>query len=310
MKIHHLAPDLDLIDVQPPIPGWSDFIGVYVLRGQELALADVGPAASMGNLIQGLESLGVHPGDVAYILLSHIHLDHAGALGKALELFPRAVVVVHPKGAPHLIDVEKLWEGSLKTLGEVAEKQGRPQNIARDRIIEAADGFHISLGNGFEIEAIHTPGHSAHHLSFLNVNNGDLFVGEAGGVYASSIDYLRPTTPPPLILEHELASIDKLLERDLRTIYHGHFGSGGDAKRQLERHREQLKLWERILRVALQKGSDAEAIAAALVALDPLLSNIEKLPPDQYERERYFMNNSIRGFTEYLTARGVTRTTV
>ncbi len=238
--------------------------------------------------------------EVAYTLLSHIPLDHAGALGRALELFSRAKVLVHPKGAPHLIDVEKLWEGSLKTLGEIAEKQGRPQNIPSDRITEAADGFRISLGQGFEIEAIHTPGHAAHHLSFLNVSNGDLFAGEAGGVYTGTIDYLRPTTPPPLILEQELASIDKLLGRDLRTIYHAHFGSGGDARHQLQRHREQLKLWEKIIRVAVQKGSGTEAIATALIALDPLLSNIGKLTPDQNERERYFMNNSIKGFVEYL----------
>ena len=210
-----------MIDVEPPIPGWDEFIGVYVLKGQQVALVDVGPQSSAENLLDGLRKLGIETSDVSHILLTHIHIDHAGAAGELLKVLPNATVIVHPRGASHLANPEKLWEGSLKTLGDLAEKYGRPQPVPQERIIAAEDGMQFEAGRGVKMEAIHTPGHAAHHMSFIELNSGMLFAGEVGGVYTGKIDLLRPATPPPLILEHKVASIDKLqclLERPSRRV--------------------------------------------------------------------------------------------
>jgi glyoxylase-like metal-dependent hydrolase (beta-lactamase superfamily II) len=154
----------------------------------------------------------------------------------------------------------------------------------------------IGLGNGIELEVIHTPGHAAHHLSFLEPKSGLLFAGEAGGDYVAKVDLLLPATPPPFMLDIKLASINKLLERKPTTIYYAHFGSGGDAQSKLRRYRDQLQLWQSVVSEALRNGAQPEEIFAALMEKDASLEGLKKLPEDQYQRERYFMFNSIKGF--------------
>jgi glyoxylase-like metal-dependent hydrolase (beta-lactamase superfamily II) len=296
MKIHRLSEQLTMIDVQPPIRGQSEFIGPYVLSAEQVALIDVGPHSSAGNLIAGLTALDVDPENVSCILLTHIHIDHAGAVGDLLEFLPNARVIVHPRGSPHLVNTERLWQGSLQVLGELAEMYGRPPNIPQERILLGEDGMRIGLGSGVELEVIHTPGHAAHHLSFLEQKSGFLFAGEAGGGYVAKVDLLRPETPPPLRLDHKLASIDKLLERRPKTIYYAHFGSGEDAQSKLRRYREQLKLWQSVVSEALRNGAQSEEIFTALMEKDVSLEGLKKLPEDLYQRERYFMYISIKGF--------------
>jgi len=296
MKIHRLSERLNMIDVQPPIAGQGEFIGIYVLMAEKVALIDVGPHSSAGNLIKGITALHIDPLNVSYIFITHIHIDHAGALGDLLEFLPNARVIVHPRGAAHLVNTEKLWKGSLSVLGDLAEKYGRPPNIPQERVLPAEDGMRIELGNEAELEVIHTPGHAAHHMSFLEEKTGILFAGEAGGDYAAKVDLLRPATPPPLIVRYKLASIDKLLERKPTTIYYAHFGCGGDAQSKLRRYREQLNLWRSVVSEALQKGAQPDAIFSALMEKDVNLEGLKRLPQDQYQRECYFISNSIKGF--------------
>jgi glyoxylase-like metal-dependent hydrolase (beta-lactamase superfamily II) len=118
MHTYYLSEHLSMIDVQPPISGWNEFVGVYVLGRGQMALIDAGPYCSAGSLINGLDELGIERGNVSYIFLTHIHIDHAGAAGELLQHLPNARVVVHPRGAYHLANPDKLWEGSLKTLGD------------------------------------------------------------------------------------------------------------------------------------------------------------------------------------------------
>lgn len=285
-----------MIDVQPSIAGMSEFIGIYVLGREQTALIDVGPHSSAGNLIAGLKALDVDPQNVKYIFITHIHLDHAGALSDLLKFLPQAQVIVHPRGSTHLVNTEKLWQGSLEVLGELAEKYGRLPNIPAERIISAEDGMRFKLGQEIELEAIYTPGHAVHHLSFLELKNNLLFAGEASGDYLGKVDLLRPATPPRLALDYKLNSIDKLLKRQPKTIYYGHFGGGGDAQRALQRYRKQLKLWQSVIKEALLKEASLKAIFSALIEKDVSLEGLKGLPEDQCQRECYFMRNSIKGF--------------
>lgn len=300
MEIHPISDHISLIDILPPIPGFERFIGSYALRGDRVALVDPGPASSMGNLLRGLEELGVRPQEIAYIFLTHIHIDHAGGVGDLMEHAPQAKVVVHERGAPHLVDSTRLWEGSRQALRDLAEKYGPIKPIPPERVVVAQEGMRIGLGREVELEVLITPGHAPHHLCFLELGTKGLFAGEVAGVYVGSVGTLRPATPIPFRLDHILTSLDKVMRLAPEHIFYGHFGPADEASLRLARHREQLHLWAQTIQEAVEKGAGEEEILAQLLEGDPNLKGFNGLPPAQRERERYFLMNSIRGFVGYL----------
>lgn len=300
MRTQRLSSSLSMVDPEPPVTGWQEFVSVYVLGNEYKTLIDAGPRSGAEALIDGLKELEVDRDKVSYILLTHVHIDHAGATGDLLDYLPNTKVIVHPKGAPHLSDPEKLWQGSLQTTEELAEMQGRPQNVPQERISPVEEATTIRLGNDFELEVIHTPGHASHHMSFLERNTGMLFAGEAGGIYVPKIDLLRPATPPPLRLDHELSSIDKLLKRSLGTIYYAHFGPQADAAKRLKEYKEMLELWFDTISKGLTRNLSPDEILAEIITQDRHLANIDTLPSEEYQRELYFLTNAVKGFMQYI----------
>ena len=301
--IHRIDVDLYQVVLSPPIDGFDDFIAAWLVTGPDAVfVVDVGPAATADQLIDALGRIGIDRLD--YICLTHIHIDHAGAVGHLRGRFPEAKVVCHPKAAPHLIDPERLWQGTVKTLGDTGRAYGRmrpvnPSAIADESALAAAP-----------FRLLDTPGHSPHH--FAVAADGRLFAGEAGGVYLplpSGDLYLRPATPPRFFLETSLASIDTLLTIHPTTICYGHFGHRHDGAAMLTRHREQLLRWEKVLAAETARGKKKDAAAdvdswlALLLAQDPLLAAFGQLPPAAQQRERGFLRNSIKGFAGYLAQR-------
>ena len=301
MKTYSLAHDLKLIDVAPPISGFEEFISAYVLKAGKVALIDVGPSTSVENLMSGLEELNIDPKDIDYILATHIHIDHAGGIGKAVKQMPNAMVLVHEKGSPHLAEPARLWEDSQRALRELAPKYGPIHPVPQDRILVAKEGMSLNLG-GTEIEVFDTPGHAPHHLSFLDRKGGRLFVGEAGGVYIRGL--IRPAAAPPFNLEQALTSLDKLISLGPKSLYYGHFGSATQAVDNLNYHRQQLILWAGIIADCLEKEASEQDMYNEIRKRDKMLTQIDSLPPDQCQRELYFINNSIRGFIGYFKRYG------
>lgn len=300
--VHHVAPHLYLIVLTPPIAGFHDFIGAWLVVGPDaIYLVDVGPAATAHQLVDAIAGLGVDRLD--YICLTHIHIDHAGAIGHVARRFPGTPVVCHPKGTSHIIDPERLWQGTVKTLGETARAYGRmlpldpPRIASQDQLASAP------------FQLLDTPGHSSHH--FAIAANGYLFAGEAGGVclpLPSGDLYLRPATPPRFFLETSLSSIDRLMVTRPETLCYGHFGMRPDGMNMLARHREQLLFWEKTLAVeAAGRSIDATDFANRwvdlMLARDPLLHGFSQLAPVVQVRERGFLLNSVRGFAGYLDSR-------
>ncbi|MFP4642058.1 MAG: MBL fold metallo-hydrolase [Chloroflexota bacterium] len=300
MRTQRLSSSLSMINPEPPVTGWQEFVSVYVLGNEYKALIDVGPRSGADAIIEGLKELEVDRDKVSCILLTHVHIDHAGATGDLLNYLPNAKVIVHPKGAPHLADPEKLWQGSLKTTEELAEMQGRPQNVPQERISPVEEGTVIRLGNDFELEVVYTPGHASHHMSFLERNTGMLFAGEAGGIYVPKIDLLRPATPPPLRLDDKLSSIDELLQHDTSGIYYAHFGPQPDAPKRLKEYREMLKLWFDTISKGLTRNLSPDEMLSELISQDGNLATIDTLPAEEYQRERYFLTNAVKGFMQYI----------
>lgn len=296
MKIYPVAEKVSLLDLEPAIPGFEQFIGCYVIRREKLALVDVGPSSCSQNLLQGLDELGVDPGDVEYIFITHIHIDHAGGIGKILPAMPRAKVVVHEKGKKYLVNPEKLWQGSKKVLGELADEYGMIYPVPEERILTPDDGEIFDLGEGIELEALLTPGHAPHHLSFLERGNKILFIGEAGGVY--TLGKIRPSTPPPFNLGQMLSSIDKLVRLEPALLCYAHFGSATDSVNKLLSYGNQLNLWRRIILGSISNEESSDKIYHKLLSQDESCDYIVK--SSFGERERGFLLNSIKGFSQHL----------
>jgi glyoxylase-like metal-dependent hydrolase (beta-lactamase superfamily II) len=235
-----------------------------------------------------------------YICLTHIHMDHAGAVGHLAAQFPGTPVVCHPKGIPHIVDPERLWQGTVKTLGATGRAYGRMLPVAPARIA----GQQQLAAAPFQL--LDTPGHSPHHLAVAAGRY--LFAGEAGGVclpLPADDFYLRPATPPRFFLETSLSSIDRLMAVSPDILCYGHFGMRKGGMDMLARHREQLIFWEKTLAAeAAGRGTDAAHFADQwvdlLLARDPMLAGFPRLAPTVQARERYFLLNSVKGFAGYL----------
>lgn len=303
MKVYRLAHNLGLVDAAPPISGFEKFIGSYVLKAEKVALIDVGPSISVANLLSGLGELNISPADISYIFLTHLHIDHAGGIGKAITQMPKAMVIVHERGKSHLADPTKLWEGSQQALGELALQYGPIEPVPQDRILIAKEGMTINLGE-MEIEVLSTPGHASHHLSFLDRNEGRLFAGEAAGVYIEEIDSLRPATASPFNFEQTLTSLDKLIYLSPRSLYYSHFGYTTQALDKLHSYKQQLVLWGSIIADHLGEATNWQDIYNKIYEKDNALERINSLPLNQRRRELYFIKSSILGFVDYFKRYG------
>jgi glyoxylase-like metal-dependent hydrolase (beta-lactamase superfamily II) len=298
-QIRQYQDDLFLISLPVPIAGFHGFIGAWVHAGDPKVIVDPGPAVTVRPLLAALAELDVGSPDL--ILLTHIHIDHAGGIGELAASFPQTTVVCHPRAVAHLIDPQRLWRGSLDTLGDIARAYGPIQPLAAGQVL-SSEQLHAP-----DIQCIDTPGHAVHHLSFLT---GDLlFAGEVAGVHLPMDEvpvYLRPATPPRFFLETYLESIDRVLEREPRRICYGHIGLRPDAREMLEVHRGQLLRWRRMIRPFYDKvrgEQDLQTMQACsrhLLDNDPLLAGYVHLPADARQRERTFMLNSVKGYWGYF----------
>jgi len=287
-----------LIDLPQDMEGFRKLISSWVVLTKDYNfLIDVGPSLTIPVLIKKLESLGVNTID--YVFLTHIHLDHAGGIGHLIKRFPKLKVVAHEKSIPHLLNPEFIWEGSKKTLSEVAVKYGEIKPVPLENLVDEA---------GNVVKIIDTPGHAAHHLSFQF--QGILFAGEAGGIYLGGFDenefYLRPATPPRFFFETANSSLDKLLALNAEKICYGHYGFARDANKMLNFYRNQIFLWKDIIKTVIDESVHKSDEEIALFSFEKLLKEDRifarylKLDKDIQQRERYFVLNSIKGFLGYL----------
>lgn len=298
--LQQIAPDLFLIPLPVPIRGFQGFITSWIYTGGPVIVVDVGPSAAAESVLGAMAEIGISQPDA--ILLTHIHLDHAGGIGNILKRLPRTPVVCHSKAVDHLIDPQRLWEGSLKTLGDVAQRYGPMTPVDPSRVIPA-DQLAIP-----GIKAVATPGHAVHQYSFII--NDLLFAGEAGGVcigLGQGEFYMRPATPPRFFMETCIESIERLISLAPGRICYGHVGIQDHAVEMLTAHKEQLLLWHGLIKPWVDDDPDIDKVREDacldhLLASDPFLSGFTALTDSAQERERFFLRNSLRGYWGYLTA--------
>jgi len=282
--------DLD----QPELEGFRSFISSWLcVTDSCTVVVDPGPLSTIPTLVGELRRRGVSRLD--YILLTHIHIDHAGGSGALLKEFPGAMVICHPDGVRHLIAPEKLWQGSRQVLGKLAGVYGEIVPVPAESIL-----FADEIAGG-EIRAFLTPGHAQHHCCYLV--DDLLFAGEVAGVRCDlpgDAIFIRPATPPRFILEVALDSLDRMIALSPRRMVFAHYGMVESALRHLQIAREQLLLWVRC--VAEEASEGEEALIARLSERDPCYRNVALLPEDIRARERYFLGNTLKGMAEYVAA--------
>jgi glyoxylase-like metal-dependent hydrolase (beta-lactamase superfamily II) len=267
MQVTKLEDHIFLIDAETA--GIRDFIASYVLKGKQVAMIETGPTSSVPNLLAGLRQLGVKPEDVAYVAISHIHLDHGGGVGTLLKHLPNTKVIVHQRGAPHLAHPEKLWEQSKLVLGaSITNLYGEPEPVSEDRIIAATDGMTFDIGEGVILKVIETLGHASHHQSYYESLSQSIFPGDAAGIYLNRIDVVVPTTPPPLRLDVALSSLKKLEDLKPKSLFYSHFGKSSNAIEKLQGYAQQLRLWAGIAKQGIDGGEDVEMIRRRIVERD------------------------------------------
>jgi glyoxylase-like metal-dependent hydrolase (beta-lactamase superfamily II) len=285
-NIKALAPEL-------PIPGYTGFIGSYLVSGNKNAIVDPGPATAVPGLLRALGKAGLRPEDIQYILLSHIHIDHAGGTGTLIKYLPDATVIAHPRAHRHLADPTALWDASLRTLGDLALKYGQIEPVPENRIISITDLMQIDLGDGTVLEVHFTPGHAVHHLSLFDRSSSVLLAGEVAGVCVNGL--IRPATPPPFKLEEIMSSIDRLIGLAPERICYGHFGCFDDGLARLKLYKQKLLLWCQTISAEIRKGTKPEAMLPAIREKDRDLAYLDTMTEDEYAREMVLLHNSIYG---------------
>ena len=240
--------------------GQPHVIGTYLLLGDEPAIVDPGPTSTLANLEAGLAAHGVALADLRAILLTHIHLDHAGATGTLVRLRPELRVYVHQRGARHLIAPDKLIRSAARLYGDQMERLWGAFEPVPESAITTLSGGETLRAGGRSLRVFDSPGHASHHVFYLDESTGAVFLGDTGGICLPDAPAAIPATPPPDIdVEawlHTLAIVGSL---DPRALLLTHFGPAYEPGAYVEDYGAALRRWAETVREGLASNLDEPA---------------------------------------------------
>ncbi len=248
--------------------GRERVIGSYLLAGDEPALVDCGPASSLDALREGLAAHGLGIGELRHLVLTHIHLDHAGAAGSLVRENPGLLVHVSEIGAPHVVDPSRLERSARRLYGDSFDRLWGPlEPVPEENVRVVGDRV-------LDLEAFPTPGHASHHVAYL-APDGSCFTGDAAGVRIQPGRYVAPVAPPPDIdVEAWERTLDAIEARSPERLLLAHFGVADDPAFHLAELRAALRTWAERAR----DGSEEEFVAAAeadvRAAADPATADL------------------------------------
>jgi len=233
------------------------YIACCVLECErEVALLDPGPSITINKLRLDLKEKGIGISDVGTILLTHVHLDHAGVTGSLLKENPRIRVYVHERGAKHLIDPRRLLESASRTLGARADETWGPFFPVPSHNLHVVKGGEEITVENRSFEVLYTPGHAVHHVSYFEQASEVAFAGDAAGVRITD-SFVYPATPPPDI---DLVKIDESLNlieaRKPQHLFLTHFGLVNKVEWHIAEFRKRLRRWSEYVRLSLEEGGD------------------------------------------------------
>ena len=252
-----------VVEIDTLLGGWERVTAGYLLEGPAPVLVETGSQSSVPALLDALESLGLGPTDLAGVVVTHIHLDHAGGVGDVARAFPFATVYVHEKGARHLADPSRLVDSAARVYGSLLDSlYGRLDPTPVERIHVLLDGEEVRVGPDRVLTTIDSPGHAKHHLALDDSQSGIIFAGDAVGVRLPDAGVLRPSTPPPdFDLDQALHSLSRFAERRPTGLALAHYGLLDHPEDVLDEASGTLRRWAEVAEAAWRSGAD---IAAAL----------------------------------------------
>lgn len=296
----------EVFQIDTRMAGYQGITAGYLIRSDRPCLVETGTAPSAPVVKNALAELGVRAGDLATIVVTHIHLDHAGGVGDVARMYPGAEVVVHERGARHLADPAKLMASARRVYGdELDELFGTLAPTPAERI-RAVDGIGVvDLGGGRRLESRYSPGHAKHHVGLLDSVSGDLYVGDAAGIYIPETGDQQPATPPPdFDLETALASLRLFADLAPARLLFSHYGPVTGVAQALERSAEELRVWVDETKRAHGAGLDLDH-AVAMVA-ERTAARYSLLAPDadpelvaKYARV-FSVESSVAGIMHWL----------
>lgn len=298
-----IAPGIEVIDLE--YLNESRSIASVFLSGDGagIAIVDPGPSTALPVVRRRLADRGASVADITAIVLTHIHLDHAGATGTLVRENPRIRVFVHARGAPHLVDPSRLLRSASRIYGDQMERlwhEVLPVPSERIHMLGEEDTFSVA---GRRMQSVYTPGHAWHHVCLLDEASGTACVGDTAGERYPGERYVLPVTPPPDVdLEHWHTSIARVRAWDSSQLVVTHFGAFQDPARHLAEHELRLERWADAVRRSLGTG-DTDAQRGERFAREIVAELEQQLPPFIAHRYSESVRSSWDGLARYWRTR-------
>ena len=299
------------------IPRVEDAGGVYVIdsrhmgnegtvavflvpgEGRKFSLVETGPASTLEAVKAGVAEAGFDLNDLETVLLTHIHLDHAGAAG-ALAAESGATVYVHEIGAPHLIDPNRLMASATRIYGDMMDTLWGPMTPIPEAQITALQGGETLKLGGRTFQVIYTPGHASHHVAYL-LDEDALFTGDAAAIHLKGSSVVRPALPPPEVdLETWRESAETMLAAKPKRLLLTHFGEVTDVETHLRRVPERNGAWAEVILEGMRAGEDDEALVERIADYGNAELLADNAQPEVVARHQVTSNYA-------MTVLGVTR---
>jgi glyoxylase-like metal-dependent hydrolase (beta-lactamase superfamily II) len=286
-----------------------EYGSVYIVDAERPALVDTGIGTNYEAILDAMGELGIEPEDLAVIAPTHVHLDHAGGAGYLAAECPNADVYVHERGAAHLADPDRLWEGTKAAVEDQIQYYAEPKPVPEERIVElAGDAAErdeegrpaaedtIDLGDR-TLEVFHAPGHAPHQAVFYDPDSDGVFTADAAGILTPGLDGVRQTSPPPTFdLEQILADVALIERLEPSALFYGHFGDS-PVDDNLTEYAAVIQEWVAAVAAARDRLDDDEAV------IDHFAERAETVDVWGPEKARAEERMNVRGVLRYLDQR-------
>ncbi|MFB6097244.1 MAG: MBL fold metallo-hydrolase [Haloferacaceae archaeon] len=238
----------------------AQYGSVYLVDADEPALVDTGMGTHHDRVLDAMDAVGIDPAELRHVLLTHVHLDHAGGAGYLLEACPNATAYCHEIGVRHLVSPERLVAGTKAAVEDQWQYYADPVPVPEDRIEGLSDGDRVDLGDR-SVEVVHAPGHAPHQVLYHDEGDDVLFTGDAAGIYVSARDEVVQTSPPANFdLEQCLADVRTIQDRAPERICFGHFGDRRYERTVMDGYKRTLVEWVEAIRRVREREPDDEAV--------------------------------------------------
>ncbi|MHA1722621.1 MAG: MBL fold metallo-hydrolase [Candidatus Baldrarchaeia archaeon] len=274
--------------------GWrtSKTTSSYIILGEKIALIEPAHRSSAEKILEGMKNFNVDRSKVFYILVSHRHFDHSAGAPPLLKYLPNAIIGAHLYTIENFKDPEKLNKASQQMYGDYAEPIEQVRDEEKLRVLK--EGEILELGNGLEIEVVHTPGHTSDHYAYYERKNKFMFTGDAVGIFGCKSMSVIPTAfPPSFKYEKYMKSLEKMLNYDLEIVSFAHFGSvvGKDVNNIIHLAIETLKDWKNIAEEVWETSKSNSELAKRL--------------SEKYQKKLEVFPKQVKGFIFQILAMGL-----